>query len=159
MKKFCLLALLSVSLFSFDKVGLGYGYHDTDIKAYEITAFKDLDYKLFDTFKLGVELSYSRVITDANEDLHSVALVPMLTYDFNKTFYVEAGVGPSYISDYTISNEHLGMHFQFKDFVALGANITDRLSADVRFTHYSNAHLNENNTGLDLGVISLRYQF
>lgn len=159
MKKLCLFLFLSVSLFSFDKVGVGYGYHDTDIKAYEITGYKDLDYKLFDTFKLGVELSYSHVRTDANEDLHSIALLPMITYDFNETFYFEAGVGPSYISDYTISDEHLGMHFQFKDFIALGANITSNISADMRFTHYSNAYMDQNNSGLDLAIFSLRYKF
>lgn len=161
MKKFLLIPLLFLSyLHAFDKVSLGYGTTTYNSDIYNLTFIKESDYKLLNKFPLSLELSLESVNSDkTNEDFFITSIQPILTYDFTKEIFLEAGLGFAYFSDKEFEYRNFGMHFQFKESIGLGYKFTKQLSSNIKYTHYSNANIKDDNSGLDIFMLSLVYKF
>ena len=97
-------------------------------------------------------------------NIYSVA--PVLRYYIKKwTYfspYVEASIGPGYLSRTQFANRNLGMHFTFQDEAGVGAVIGKEAGfyATASVLHYSNAHLSAHNSGITVPLmITVGYQF
>ena len=160
MKIIMILVLLSSYLFAFDKVSLSYGFHNgDDIEAIDLSATKNLSFSLFDTFDSSIELNYTDFKYNTNQNLYILALTPTLTYDLNNNMYIDMGIGASYISNTEFEDERMGINFQFRNFVGLVYKINTNFSVQLRYVHYSNAYIDEDNSGLDMSTIGLSYSF
>ena len=67
--------------------------------------------------------------------------------------YLEAGIGLSVVSDQHFAGKDIGSHYQFEDNLGLIIDLdeSEKLTQQVavRFIHYSNGGLNNDNPGLD----------
>ncbi len=87
------------------------------------------------------------------------------------TPFVEAGIGPSYMTNNNFDGKKLGMQFAFQDIASAGLIISDPYShhspkedntfiLGVYVVHYSNGGLNRKNRGITLPVsLRLGYRF
>jgi len=76
--------------------------------------------------------------------------------------FLEASIGPAYLSKTHFSDRNLGMHFAFQDEIAAGATFgpQQRLSASLSVLHYSNGRLCAYNAGITAyAVLNLGYRF
>ena len=98
--------------------------------------------------------------------LNIYAVAPVIRYYlFKKTWfspYVEASVGPGYLSRTQFGNRNLGMHFTFQDELGIGTVIGKEAGfyGTLSFLHYSNAALSAHNSGITVPLmLTLGYQF
>lgn len=101
----------------------------------------------------------------SNRSITIFAIAPVLRCYLKKsnTFspYLEASIGPSYLSNVYFADRKLGMHFVFQDMIAVGALIgkEQRLSISLRTMHYSNSSLAKKNAGITIPLlITVGYQ-
>ncbi|WP_340680837.1 acyloxyacyl hydrolase [Paraglaciecola sp.] len=87
---------------------------------------------------------------------YAVALSPVFSKQFNTLYDKyplkwEFGIGVSLISNTRFAGKDIGSHYQFEDRVGLILEYGDHLenSLAVRYMHYSNGGLNDNNPGVD----------
>lgn len=160
MKKFLILLLLSASyLFSFDKVGIGYSTTSYDSNIYDVSLIKDTNYKLFN-LPISLEFAFDYMdSTNTNDELYITSFQPVITYDFNKQFFIQGALGVAYLSNKSFEHRNFGMNFQFKESVVFGYNINKHLSTTLRYNHISNADLDDDNSGLDIFGLNLIYKF
>ncbi|RXJ86449.1 acyloxyacyl hydrolase [Arcobacter sp. CECT 8985] len=160
MKKILIMFLLLVSsLFSFDKMSLGYSTTSDDSNIIDITAIKDIDYKIF-SLPLSFEGSFNYVDSaHSSDDLYIGSIQSMLTYNFNKKFFMQGGFGFAYLSDKSFEDKKFGTNFQFKESILFGYNVNDNFSTTLRYNHISNADINDDNSGLDIFGINFIYKF
>jgi hypothetical protein len=158
MKKIILVFFLLMGcLNAFDKVSLEYGYKN-NIDVYGIALQKDFDYKLFDIAKLAFDIS-AQHISGEDDSLTVISAQPLINIDLSKKIYFEAGVGGAYFSKDYLDHKKFGMHFQFKESVGFGYRFTDNFEATLKYNHYSNANLDDDNAGLDFFGIKVAYKF
>jgi hypothetical protein len=64
--------------------------------------------------------------------------------------YVDVGIGAHYLSGYYIDGHRLGQHFQFGDYIGIGARVGEerRLAVSLRLLHESNCGTTGDNSGL-----------
>jgi len=92
-------------------------------------------------------------------------ITPMLTYVFHTDWesvpFVEGGVGGAYIAHENFAGERLGSHFQFRDVLGVGLKFgaTRQYSMRLRYIHYSNADLADENDGMDFFVVCWGFSF
>ncbi len=93
--------------------------------------------------------------TDTN---FTVAVTPVIvkqlgTINSKYPVYLEAGIGVSVVSDQHFAGKDIGSHYQFEDKLGLIVALedSDQVSHELamRFIHYSNGGLNDDNPGLD----------
>ena len=84
----------------------------------------------------------------------------------NITPFVDAGVGGSYQTAKNLEQEHssginMGGHWQFELRLVTGITFGQKETFEISYGwfHYSNAHLNAHNEGLDFRTIQLTYRF
>ena len=75
--------------------------------------------------------------------------------------YLEAGIGASLVNDREFAGKDIGSHYQFEDRLGLVMSLDEDDSAQVsvRYMHYSNAGLNDDNPGLDFLSLSYIHHF
>jgi hypothetical protein len=98
--------------------------------------------------------------------LNIYAVAPVLRYYFVKmkyfSPYLEASVGPGYLSRTHFANRNLGMHFTFQDELGIGlvAGREAGFYATASIIHYSNAHMSAHNSGITVPLLlTVGYQF
>jgi len=156
-KLFFLLFLFTNFVFAFDKVSLEYGYKDnTDI--YGIALQKDFDYKIFDMAKLAFDIS-AQSVNGKKDNLTIISIQPLINIDLSDNVYFEAGVGGSYFSKKYLDHKKFGIHFQFKESVGFGYRLNKDFDITLKYNHYSNADLDDNNAGLDFIGLKVAYRF
>ncbi|AXX92475.1 hypothetical protein CPU12_09450 [Malaciobacter molluscorum LMG 25693] len=160
MKKILIVLLFVVSsLFSFDKMSLGYSTTSDDSNIFDVTVIKNTDYKIFG---LPVSFEGSFDYMDSaheSDDLFIGSIQGVLTYNFNKDFFMQGGFGFAYLSDKSFEDKKFGTNFQFKESILFGYNISDSFSTTLRYNHISNADINDDNSGLDIYGINFIYKF
>ncbi len=100
---------------------------------------------------------------DDGEDLHALALSPVLRFDFSHgpgglIPYLELGIGVAYLERSHLGEQRLGTRFQFEDRAGLGLR-NERWDLALRVMHYSNAGIKPPNHGLTLAMASLGWRF
>lgn len=87
MKKLLIALMLSTcTLFSFDKVSIGYSTTSYDSNIYDLSLITDTNYKLF-SLPVSLELAFDYIDSTNNSDeLFISSFQPVITYDFNKYF-------------------------------------------------------------------------
>ncbi|AXH09815.1 hypothetical protein CP960_07600 [Malaciobacter halophilus] len=160
MKKLLIALMLSTcTLFSFDKVSIGYSTTSYDSNIYDLSLITDTNYKLF-SLPVSLELAFDYIDSTNNSDeLFISSFQPVITYDFNKYFFIQGALGFAYLSDKSFEDRKFGTNFQFKQSVIFGYNINKHLSTTLRYNHISNADLDDNNSGLDIFGLNLIYKF
>ena len=51
------------------------------------------------------------------------------------------------------------MNFQFKESIGFGYRFSDDIEASLKYNHYSNANLDDENSGLDFVGLQVAYRF
>lgn len=98
--------------------------------------------------------------------LNIYAVVPVVRFYFAKmryfSPYIEASVGPAYLTRTQFGNRNLGMHYSFEDELGIGA-VAGKESgfyASLSVVHLSNGALSAHNSGITVPVmLNVGYQF
>jgi hypothetical protein len=69
------------------------------------------------------------------------------------------GVRAVYLNDYQFGGEDFGGNFSFVEELGVEFKVYSGLNAGYRFYHQSNAGIYENNPGLEMHILELRYRF
>lgn len=104
------------------------------------------------------DLGYTYWIDDVRSDNHSLALSPVLVYEFagNRLRpYGEFGVGIGVFADTRLEDNELASAFQFEDRIGFGVRF-GRHELGVRAIHYSNARIKQPNQGVESYAIHYR---
>ena len=124
----------------------------------------------------GYWKSHLDVPYDANrvgaDEVRQISLTPMFrliaTEPFAETLFpfLDAGVGVSYQDEEDIEKEQLsginmGGKFQFEIRLMLGVEFGQKQQFELSYgwMHYSNAHINEINEGMDFQTVQFGYRF
>ncbi|NVK56866.1 MAG: acyloxyacyl hydrolase [Alteromonadaceae bacterium] len=107
---------------------------------------------------------YKQEGIDETDTNFTVALTPVIVKQLGTIYnqypvFLEAGIGVSVVSDQHFAGKDIGSHYQFEDklglIVALKESESIQHNFAMRFIHYSNGGLNDDNPGLDF--INLAY--
>ncbi|GAB3028790.1 acyloxyacyl hydrolase [Bowmanella dokdonensis] len=93
----------------------------------------------------------------------ALALSPVISQQFT-TLYGrplkwEFGIGVSLVEDTRFAGKDIGSHYQFEDRLGLVLVLEDQESVTMRYMHYSNGGLNDNNPGMDFLNLSYALRF
>lgn len=83
------------------------------------------------------------------KNLWQIQATPMFRWWLGSRFFVEAGIGLALLTEDQIRDRHLGTKWQFSDQIGVGYQITPSSRVGLRYSHYSNAGMNQRNQGLD----------
>jgi hypothetical protein len=108
-------------------------------------------------FILGVAVAQLRSDKGPNQTLHSINLMPQYRYlidhpnDYHQLYLVLAA-GPGRITHKTLGDRRQGSHFIFNDKLGLGSYLDRqrRWSLELVWRHFSNAHSQQPNDGIDI---------
>lgn len=158
MKKIVLVLVMLVSYAcSFDRVSVEYGNKDS-IDIYGLSLVKDFDYKLFDIADISLEVT-TEYVDGKLDDLFIISTQPLAKIDITENFYFETGLGIAYFSKEHLDHKQFGMNFQFKESIGFGYKFNDNFDASLKYYHYSNANLDDDNSGLDFVGLKVAYRF
>lgn len=158
MKKIILTFFILINFaYSFDKVSLGYGHQD-NLDVYGLALIKDFDYKLFDIANLSLEVS-SEYVNGKDDSLTIISTQPLINIDIVDNLYFEAGLGVAYFNKEYLDHKKFGMHFQFKESIGFGYRFSKNIDATLKYNHYSNADLDDDNSGIDFVGLKVAYRF
>ena len=101
-----------------------------------------------------------------HETNYALALSPVITKQF-ATLYGkypvrwEFGIGVSLVDDTRFAGKDIGSHYQFEDRLGIIVDVGKELdqSLTVRYMHYSNGGLNDDNPGMDFLNLSYARRF
>lgn len=103
---------------------------------------------------------------NTRETNYAVAVSPVFSKELTKMqgrypLSVELGIGISAVADTRFAGRNIGSSFQFEDRLGLSLAFGKSLkqTASLRYMHYSNGGLNEQNSGLDFVSLSYSYHF
>jgi lipid A 3-O-deacylase len=103
---------------------------------------------------------------NTHETNYALAFSPVISSQFatiaNKyPLKWEFGIGVSLISDTRFAGKNVGSHYQFEDRLGLMLEFGENLnrSIAIRYMHYSNGGLNDNNPGMDFLNLSYAMHF
>jgi hypothetical protein len=72
---------------------------------------------------------------------------------------LEGGAAPTFMTRHHFKSRNFGDNFQFTTHIGLNWSISDHFTVGVRFQHMSNAGITHINPGVNLELLSLRYNF
>ncbi len=70
---------------------------------------------------------------------------------------VEGGISPTLLTHYKFYTKNFGCVGQFTSYLGINVDLTRHLRLGYRYQHMSNAHISEQNPGLNMNVFSLSY--
>lgn len=110
---------------------------------------------------LNGELGISYWMSRSREPSHvwQLGFTPMFRWWPRDTFYLEAGVGATVLSQTRFAGHDLSTAFQFGSHLGAGVLIHRRHKVGVRASHFSNADIKTPNPGLNLLELTYTYQF
>ncbi len=89
---------------------------------------------------------------DKTASNHSLSFSPVFVYEFSGQTvkpYLEAGIGVALFAHDEVEDRRLGEAFQFEDRLGFGLRFAGGHAIGIRATHYSNAHINVINDGIE----------
>ncbi|WQG58997.1 acyloxyacyl hydrolase [Pseudomonas sp. RTB3] len=89
---------------------------------------------------------------DKTAGASSLSFSPVFVYEFagqSVKPYIEAGIGLAVFSRTQLEDNNIGQAFQFEDRLGFGLRFAGGHEVGVRATHYSNAGLNDVNSGVE----------
>jgi hypothetical protein len=108
------------------------------------------------------DASFTRVNCSLNH-LEAYAIAPVLRIPFRVVlnWYVDLGIGISYVSNQVIAARNLGSNWLFEDRAGVGTLLGGRQQYEIgyRFVHFSNAYTAQKNQSLNLHLLVLGYWF
>ena len=144
-----------------DLTGYKFAYH---LNGYSYDGIKSLGLL---TFYWEISINVWEFDCVNQEDLNTViAISPVFTSDFytNKELFMlrwEFGIGISVAEKTKFAKKDIGTHFQFEDRLGIaidfGRNFNQTIS--IRYFHYSNAGLDNKNSGVDFLGLAYAYKF
>lgn len=146
-------------------VSVQYGWHSKYQRfglAYETPALWSHSFTNNGRVDLSLELGagYWSARKDREPDsMWQLSAVPMVRWWPSDTYYLEIGVGPSYMSRTNFAGKEISTKFQFTSHVGGGFVFNEVHRLGLRYTHVSNASIKTPNPGLDLIEASYTYQF
>lgn len=147
-----------------DSMYLGFGQNWKNNDVYRVGLTKNFQKKYFesDTGYISgyYDLSLSQI--EYSKNIYAIAFSPVWAYYFNTqnsyTPYIYGGIGGALISDTTVQEKNFSTSFQFEDRVGVGLH-TNRVNFTLGYIHYSNADIKKPNSGMDMGLFSIHYNF
>lgn len=143
---------------------LDYGYHSKYQRyglAYETAPLWSHSFSRSGHIDLSLSMGagYWQADNRHPDSLWDFALVPTVRWWPGDTYFLEAGVGPTYISRTDFAGKELSTRFQFTTHVGGGMVVNDVHQFGLRWTHVSNAGIKRPNPGLDLIQANYTYRF
>lgn len=98
----------------------------------------------------------------SGDEIYAVAVSPVFMLFTCKqceyAFYLEVGVGLSFISQEVIDTRNMSSHFQFEDRIGFGLKVNN-IDYHLRYMHYSNAGLAQPNDGIDILIAGMALKY
>jgi lipid A 3-O-deacylase len=140
-------------------IRLAYRPHNTQLTNFEWLGSLDLYWE--------VSLNFWEFGQDnQHETNYAIALSPVFSKQLNMLYNkyplkLELGIGVSLITDTRFAGKDIGSHYQFEDRLGLILEFGEQLEKSVamRYMHYSNGGLNDDNPGLDFLNLSYAREF
>lgn len=110
--------------------------------------------------RIHLEFAYLYWQDDLLDDKHGMSINPVFRYRWHGlgvNWFVEGGVGATYVNDDIWVDRKLGSRWMFEDKIALGITINEHHEVAISAVHYSNADLADFNDGADVFGISYSY--
>ncbi len=101
-------------------------------------------------------------IRGKDQDITSVGITPVFRWQRNdkKGFYVEGGIGANLLSEtYNNAGHRNGTLFQFGDHAGLGYVFGNGVDLGVKYQHFSNGGMSNDNDGVDFTELRVLYRF
>jgi len=157
---------LSLDKKLFRKISLGFGESKDSIKVYRLGLKKDFNTILWTNAYGWVSGYYEASLNywqKDRENIFGIAYSPVFVHYFGTisdsyNFYIEAGVGLSFISDSMIKCHDMTSNFHFEDRIGVGIK-TECCDLNARYMHYSNASIQKPNDGIDMIIFTVSYEF
>ena len=136
--------------------------------------YRPIHTRIEDAFLLGdVDLYWEVSVNfweygpeNTHETNYAIALSPVFTWklaDIANRYPLRAefGIGISLVEDTRFAGKDIGSHYQFEDRIGLTMEFGDNLehAASLRYMHYSNGGLDDDNPGMDFLVLSYARYF
>jgi len=147
---------------------IGGGKSCQECKVARIAYKRNLDFRTqpgwLEHFITSVEIGGGLWLTSDQTIIHT-DITPMLAYIFQKgseiSPYVEGGVGMAYLSDDEFDDREFGTNFSFRDVLGAGIKFGKgrQYLLGLRYTHYSNAGLADENEGMDILMLTCGISF
>jgi hypothetical protein len=127
----------------------------------------DFDHLDVNGFRFSIGAGFSWLWSDFDsQDVYLFCIVPRARYHLIKNGgfrpFVFATVAPSYLSETTLGDQHLGGHFTFNNSFGIGVRMGDEKAWSLSWCwrHISNAGLFKPNNGIDVpNCITLSREF
>lgn len=115
--------------------------------------------ELWPAVRAEVEFAGARFRNGGDKALAVMAGPVLVWQRAGRPWALEGGIRLTWLSDDVIGDRDLGGKFQFTSYVAAVWQLSPRLAAALRLQHTSNAGIYNENPGLDLQLIELRFRF
>jgi len=99
---------------------------------------------------------------DATQDITALGITPVFRWqsDTGTGLYGEAGIGLRYLSKlYDNNGRQLSTNFEFASQLGAGYVFPGHWDIGLLFQHFSNGGIRHPNSGVNFGVVRLRYRF
>lgn len=93
------------------------------------------------------------------DSMTQLSAIPFLRWSVGERFYLEAGVGPTFLSRTRFADKKLSTSLQFGDHLGVGAYVTDNSRVGLRVSHFSNASIKRPNAGLNIVQLLYSYEY
>jgi lipid A 3-O-deacylase len=116
-------------------------------------------------FGLSLEAGAGYLFNEEGGNLLAFQALPMIAYNFRSRSrlqpFLEGGLGGAYLTEDDIDGVELGSNLHFANIFGAGVRFGPerRHSLGVRYLHYSNAGLNEDNHGINYYMLSYGLSF
>lgn len=152
--------------FGFDRLGFRAGIDgesDADIENYEVYGVMKTPWHwdLQDDRTLVFEFEWSAGVLDGEGETAGLfKLAPQLRFQTPKLpIEIVVSSGPSLITEDEFDELDLGGAFQFTSTAGIDWQIDESWTVGYRFQHISNAHIYDENDGLNLHSLSVDFRF
>lgn len=95
---------------------------------------------------------------DSNDVIGVFDYAPVFRLKYLENYYVECATGVSALSDKKLNGINYGGKFAFNHYLGAGVNIAD-FSLSVKYQHYSNYEMFEQNPGVNFYMLGLSYKY
>lgn len=138
---------------------LNVGYHSKYMRtefAYETPSLFQTTFlgQPFD-IKLEMSLAYwhtnhTPVTYNSRSSLWQLGITPMMRWWINDNWYLEGGIGATFMSHTRFADKELSTSFQFGDHLGIVRTFSDDWRIGLRLSHFSNASIKRPNPGLNI---------
>lgn len=95
----------------------------------------------------------------SRSSLWQIGFTPMLHWWINNNWYLEGGVGATFLSHTRFADKELSTSFQFGDHIGIVRNFGNDWRVGLRLSHFSNASIKKPNPGLNIIQLTISRSF